>query len=214
VLVLDHTGNPQPNVRRRGVSAPRGASSKGQKADFLLEFRATGEGSFRVERGKKRGTHGKQPRAYRVVDATDGTLELVESEPLDESRDLVADLVEHMADGEWWTVNALRKPKHRGGVGADPGAIKEALAEGPFEQAAGPTIGKRRGSTYYRLTQASEAFHDAYDASDAAVDSGSVVGVASLLGTTHDDDASVDLDEIERLAELARRAQGEHEAGA
>src|SRR5262249_39693985 len=41
-LVLDHTGNPQPFANRRGVSAPRGASAKGQKADFLLEFRAGG----------------------------------------------------------------------------------------------------------------------------------------------------------------------------
>ena len=79
-LVLDHTGNPQSNVRRRGVSAPRGASAKGQKTDFLIEFKATGDGGFRLERGKKRGTHGKEPRDYQVVDADDGDLELVESE--------------------------------------------------------------------------------------------------------------------------------------
>lgn len=53
-LVLDHTGNPQAFVKRQGVSAPRGASSKGQKADFLLEFRAAGDTEFTVYHGKAR----------------------------------------------------------------------------------------------------------------------------------------------------------------
>jgi hypothetical protein len=43
LLVLDHTGNPQQHGRRHGAHAPRGASSKGQKADFLLEFRTVGD---------------------------------------------------------------------------------------------------------------------------------------------------------------------------
>ena len=152
-LVLDHTGNPQPNVRRRGVSAPRGASSKGQKTDFLLEFKATGDGTFRVERGKKRGTHGKEPRDYLVVDTPDGGLELVESEA--EERDLVGEIAELLEDGGWWTANKLRQPRSRGGIGADVNAVKDALDDDRFEGADGPAIGKRKGSTYYRLRDAS-----------------------------------------------------------
>ena len=95
-LILDHTGNPQSFVRRKGVSAPRGASAKGQKTDFLLEFAATGESSFKLERGKSRGTHGKRPQAYRVVDVVDGEgdtrLDLVEIEATEDAAAL-ADLL-------------------------------------------------------------------------------------------------------------------------
>lgn len=214
-LVLDHTGNPQPNVRRRGVSAPRGASSKGQKADWLLEFAATGDDSFKVERGKKRGAHGKEPRGYRVVDLPDGTLELVESEIADVERDLVGELAELMEraddDVEWWTANQLRKPKGQGGVGANVDAVKEALTDSRFESAEGPTIGKRKGSTYYRLAHASRAPATHHDARTLPVETRSVVAASSLIGTTQRYDASSDPpqasrdattnDAIERLAE-------------
>jgi len=167
-LVLDHTGNPQSYVRRRGVSAPRGASSKGQKTDFLIEFTATGDGAFRLERGKKRGTHGKEPRAYQVVDTEDGDLELVESEAAGDVRDLAGEIVELLEDDEWRTANSLRKPKKHGGVGADVDAIKEALAtDVRFESTTGDNLGKRKDSTYYRLRQASSAPNDASDGHDA-----------------------------------------------
>jgi hypothetical protein len=95
LLVLDHTGNPQPHTRRRGVNAPRGASSKGQKCDFLLEFRTVGDDAFQVTRAKKRGTHGNEARRYTVIDGADDTLDLSESEVTDEkAADLADGLVE------------------------------------------------------------------------------------------------------------------------
>ncbi|MEX0990077.1 MAG: AAA family ATPase [Actinomycetota bacterium] len=78
VLVLDHTGNPQPNVRRRGVSAPRGASAKGQKFDSLLEFQATGDGSFTITHGKARvGGRKQRPLSCSVIDQDDGSMTIV-----------------------------------------------------------------------------------------------------------------------------------------
>ncbi|MHB8469998.1 MAG: bifunctional DNA primase/polymerase [Gaiellaceae bacterium] len=79
-VTLDHTGNPQPFARRKGVSAPRGASAKGQKTDFLLEFRATGDAEFTIEQGKARGTRKQPPRTFRVIDLDDGGLDVIEVE--------------------------------------------------------------------------------------------------------------------------------------
>lgn len=102
VLVLDHTGNPPPGRkgRRMGVTAPRGASSKGQKTDFLLEFETVDAGSFRVVRGKARGTHGPTPVVYRAVDNDDGTLELVAES---EATIAAKELAEAYVDGVWKT---------------------------------------------------------------------------------------------------------------
>jgi hypothetical protein len=108
VLVLDHTGNPAPGRskgKRTGVAAPRGASSKGQKADFLLEFTAAGDGAFAVERGKKRGTHGRTPYVYRVLDRDDGTLELAGA-PESTAEETLEDV---FADGKWRTSTELAK---------------------------------------------------------------------------------------------------------
>jgi hypothetical protein len=49
VLVLHHTGHPQAFVSRKGVSAGRGASSMGQKADVTLNFAAKGNSEFTIE---------------------------------------------------------------------------------------------------------------------------------------------------------------------
>jgi hypothetical protein len=46
VIVLDHTGHTQPFVKRGGVTAGRGASSKGQKADVVLNFTAKEQHTF------------------------------------------------------------------------------------------------------------------------------------------------------------------------
>lgn len=78
-----------------------------------------------------------------------------------EERDYVAECAMRMADGEWWTVNRLRKPKDQGGIGAAPDAVKDALTDERFESAAG----KRKDSTVYRLKQASRPPGDARDAS-------------------------------------------------
>jgi hypothetical protein len=133
VLVLDHTGNPQPFARRRGVSAPRGASSKGQKTDFLLEFTATDDGSFKVERSKKRGTHGAHPQVYRVVDAADGTLELVETEATERSAELADRLVEAIKAGAPLATKQVRAIAYELGHGVEPtsAALELLKAEQP-----------------------------------------------------------------------------------
>ena len=136
VLVLDHTGNPQPNVRRRGVSAPRGASTKAQKTDFLLEFHAGGDRAFRLERGKARGSHGSEPRRYLVVDGDDDALELVESEVGDEEKTAeVADqLVEIVRALQPLGTTALRKAaaaEIKVGTTAVSDAIKLLKSETP-----------------------------------------------------------------------------------
>ena len=85
VLTLDHTGHQQAFVSRKGASAVRGASSKGQKADVVLAFRSTGLHEFEIEHAKNRfGT--KEPvRAFRVEDGEEGdTLALV---PVETSHD-------------------------------------------------------------------------------------------------------------------------------
>jgi AAA domain len=82
VLTLDHTGHQQAFVRREGVSAPRGSSAKGQKADYLLQFKAVGPSEFLITHGKNRlGGEKEPPRQYRVVDDEDDeTMALVQVE--------------------------------------------------------------------------------------------------------------------------------------
>lgn len=81
VLTLDHTGHPTAFVSRKGVSAARGASSKGQKADLVLEFRDLGEHRFLVRQGKNRLTGTIEPdRTLEVVDTDDDLLDIVETE--------------------------------------------------------------------------------------------------------------------------------------
>ena len=87
ILVLDHTGNPQAFVRRRGVHAGRGASSKGQKADVVLEFRSEGQNGFVIEHAKNRMGGHRQPALHlRVIDQEDGDLGLEEVKQTSEDR--------------------------------------------------------------------------------------------------------------------------------
>ena len=70
ILVLDHTGHVNAFVLRRGVSALRGASAKGQKADVVLEFVPKVEHRFLIRHGKNRlGGGTKEPdRMFQVCD--------------------------------------------------------------------------------------------------------------------------------------------------
>ncbi len=100
VCVVDHMGNPQPMGLRRGVNAPRGASTKGQKADVVLEFRSSGVDEFTIVPGKMRPGGRKPPLVHcRVVD-TEAGLELqlsqtdaVDTVDLAEMRQKALDLV-------------------------------------------------------------------------------------------------------------------------
>jgi hypothetical protein len=72
ILLLDHTGNPQAFVRRKGIHAGRGASSKAQKADVVLVFEPRGEHEFVLECPKMRGAAEPPPVLLRVVDTDEG----------------------------------------------------------------------------------------------------------------------------------------------
>jgi hypothetical protein len=96
VLTLNHTGHPTAFVARKGVSAARGASSKGQKADFVLEFRDQGDHRFLVRHGKNRITGSNEPdRTFEVVDTDDGMLALAEVESPEDEK--VRGMAEDMA---------------------------------------------------------------------------------------------------------------------
>lgn len=71
VLTLDHTGHPTAFVARKGASAVRGASAKGQKADVVLGFKATGPSQFEIEHAKNRFGSKEPVRALRVEDDED-----------------------------------------------------------------------------------------------------------------------------------------------
>jgi hypothetical protein len=121
VLVIDHTGHVQQFVKRSGASAGRGASSKGQKADAVLEFRAAGESQFLIHHGKNRIGGGKREpdRAYRVEDLGDDELELIEV-PIaaDEKVQALADeLVEVVFEADGLTTTQVREAGVKLGAG-------------------------------------------------------------------------------------------------
>jgi hypothetical protein len=101
---------------------------------------------------KLRWARGVRPASILSFDPAAETFALVAEETDGDDRDYIAELTEALADGEWRTVNALRQPASKGGIGAREDAIKDALADPRFETANGETIGKRRGASYYRLT--------------------------------------------------------------
>jgi hypothetical protein len=69
-------------------------------------------------------------------------------------RDLQAELLEVLANGEWLTANDLHKPKETGGIGADRDKIKTELEamtdDGLLEFMVGPE-GRRKDSKCWRL---------------------------------------------------------------
>jgi hypothetical protein len=137
-LVLDHTGNPQQFVRRRGVNAPRGASSKGQKTDWLLEFQACGACEFKIHHGKGRGGGLTQPtRTFRVVDVdVDGPdgplLDIVEIESSAEEKVVeCADVaVEKVVEAGEMITKALRAALKALGYSSDTASSALGLLEG------------------------------------------------------------------------------------
>jgi len=113
VVVLDHTGHPQ-LFRRKGASAPRGASSKGQKADVVLEFEiASRPHEFVVNHVKSRFGPKVEPRQYRVEDTDDDGLELIQVQTDRTARvaEMADKMVEaiHAATLGFLTTNALRE---------------------------------------------------------------------------------------------------------
>jgi hypothetical protein len=68
---------------------------KGQKADVVLEFRATGSAEFTIDHAKNRmGGHKEPPRTFRIVDTDDDGLDIV---PVERAADrAVTDPAERM----------------------------------------------------------------------------------------------------------------------
>ena len=77
-VMIHHTGHPQAFVNRGGVSAGRGASAMGQKADVFLVFNSVGVHEFTIDHPKNRTPGGhKEPRTrFRIVDTPDGGLDI------------------------------------------------------------------------------------------------------------------------------------------
>ena len=118
-VILDHTGNPS-LVRRRGVNAPRGASAKGQKADFLLEFTASSTNRFTIYHSKGRGRAGTATaQTYEVFDTPDGGLGITETEATADTRiaDLADALVDEITDAGYLTTKKLREAAQKHGAG-------------------------------------------------------------------------------------------------
>lgn len=116
VIVIDHTGHKKIGEVRRGSTAARGASSKGQKADLTLEFISTKrEHEFEIYPGKWRltGTRKPAPMSLRVVDRPDEslaieTIEIGGGTVDDKAPELADAMVELIASNEdGITTNAL-----------------------------------------------------------------------------------------------------------
>ena len=94
-FVIHHSGHRYMFSDRAGATAGRGASSLGQKADVVLEFKSAGEDMFTIVWGKSRigGIH--QPdRTFKVVDTEDDRIEIVAAG--DPEEHAVHDLAEKM----------------------------------------------------------------------------------------------------------------------
>jgi len=97
IIILDHTGNPQAFVKRRGVHAGRGASSKGQKADVVLEFSSEGQNGFIITHAKNRMGGFKRPPLHMIVtDTADHQIALEEVEQTTE--DKIVECAERMVE--------------------------------------------------------------------------------------------------------------------
>jgi hypothetical protein len=112
-VVIHHIGHKQMFSDRGGATGGRGASSLGQKADVVLEFKDSGEGVFTIVYGKCRigGIHQPQ-RSFKVEDTDDGRVQIVECESLEVRA--VAELAEKAAQAVltaprgYLTTNELR----------------------------------------------------------------------------------------------------------
>ena len=110
-VILDHTGHAQAFVSRRGVSAPRGASAKGQKVDVLIEFRPVAPSEFRLEVAKMRvGGIRPRPVGCRVVDLEDDQLDIeTETGAVDPVvKEVAEQMVVAIENAGELTTNALR----------------------------------------------------------------------------------------------------------
>jgi hypothetical protein len=170
VLVLDHTGNPQAFLKRRGVSAPRGASAKGQKADFLLEFRAAGACEFTIDQGKARGTVKHPRRGFLVVDTDDDGLDLAEVETSADQKAtvLAGQLVDIIGEAGPLTTKKLReaaKAQHQAGVELQTEAMALLEAEDPPRVTVGWEVLESQRAKVWRSASDAQAAQTALEES-------------------------------------------------
>jgi len=108
--------------------------------------------SFPKFRWSRRSQH---PALILAFDPETSSFSLIgsEAEGLPVDRDLVAELSDLMADGEWRTLTALSASQAKGGIGARRELIEPVLAQRPdlFAQASGQQIGRSSSGTYWRL---------------------------------------------------------------
>ena len=129
VLVLDHIGHPQANVKRAGVNAGRGASAKGQKADAVLNFQASAQREFSIDVAKMRAGGGeKAPLAsFRIVDREDGAIDIEQLSEWAAMESANLELIDKVivfleAHPEGVNTTTIRKQ-----IGGNAGLVDEAL---------------------------------------------------------------------------------------
>ena len=178
-------------------------------ADLILLLQKLAGARARLSFPKARWARGPRLASILAFDpATESFTYVADDEPVE--RDYVTELAELMADREWWTINALRKKKDDGGIGADPEPIKQALSDDRFESVSGDEIGKRKDATYYRLRQASSepatvtTLPPLGDGDEASSSPPKREGLGDDASSLRD---AFDPDEIERLADLPRDAR-------
>ena len=131
-VMIHHTGHPQAFVNRSGVSAGRGASAMGQKADVFLVFTSVGVHEFTIDHPKNRTPGGhKEPRTrFRIVDTPDGGLDIERvgksiPERVAEAMDAAVEIV--AASPEPLGTNGLKDALKEQGFGSS--TVEPALAE-------------------------------------------------------------------------------------
>ena len=79
-VVLHHTGHRYMFSDRKGATAARGASSLGQKADVMLEFKSGDDDTFTIVYGKCRIGGVRHPdRTFKALDQDDGSVGIVDA---------------------------------------------------------------------------------------------------------------------------------------
>ncbi len=135
LLVTDHTGHPQQFNPREGAAAARGASSKGQKCDAFLQFKAKGDKTFEITHGKARLGGQKAGKALlKVIDTDDGGLDIVkadasEAPAIREAMDAMVAAVEDSPEG--FLTSADLKAAVRAGSDNKADAMRGLLEEKP-----------------------------------------------------------------------------------
>jgi hypothetical protein len=104
------------------------------------------------------------------------------------TRDIRAELLAVLADGEWWTLTELRRKEADGGIGADPKTLRPVLdaltVEGLLEHRVGPP-GRQPSAKCWRVSSAS---NDTDDTASLFDPSGETAGAGVVVSSPYRDD--------------------------